>query len=295
MAGNFPDVPAPRMAYDRDGTIAVRVMEASGSVIDVTTTELQEANNESGSAWNIYSKGSSGPNEIVSGVLIFPELRDISGIWWGMSNNAVSGLDFKTSTDTTSGFDGTWVSQGAPSYTSITASNARQNIIPYAVNGIKAIKLYGSYRGSGGGSSLALGLHLYGTISSYTGMDTLRIWHPTLDQPLDSATSTNGAYLDWGDVARGTSQDRQFRVKNNSATLTSNSVTISSEALTDTTPNLGPQFTYSDGGAFSANINIGNISPGAISPVITVRRSTDVSATLSIWSLRTVIEAASWS
>ena len=84
-------------------------------------------------------------------------------------------------------------------------------------------------------------------------------------------------------------------MKNNSATLTANSIQLSTTVLTNTTPSLVNQFEYSDGGAFAQTLDIGNLAPGAISPLITVRRNTDISATLSVWTARIDIEPTSWS
>ena len=112
---------------------------------------------------------------------------------------------------------------------------------------------------------------------------------------LDDNTFEDGTHIDWGDTVRGTSADRTFRVKNNSATLTANSIQLSTTVLTNTTPSLVNQFEYSDGGAFAQTLDIGNLAPGAISPLITVRRNTDISATLSVWTARIDIEPTSWS
>ena len=162
------------------------------------------------------------------------------------------------------------------------------------ISGVKALKINAS-RGGGSGAAALLNFHIYGGIALGQNDDRLRMWHPTLDQPLDTNDSTSGSHLDWGDVVRGTSADKTFRIKNQSSTLTANSIAISTEVLTNTSPDIASQITYSSGGAFSTSINIGNLAARGISPLITVRKITLSNATLSLWWLRTLAEATSWS
>lgn len=281
MAGFYSDVPAPRMAYDRDGTLLL-LTDKVNAPSEVTGATKTSVNDESNGA---FSSGNWA-------VLMFPELRNIAGFLFRHGTATNSGT-VETSPDTTNGNDGTWtVRTGAFPMNTVSGTTHRSAIVAVSYNGVKAIRFRAN---SLGGDQNYYGIHIYGTKADFTGLDTLRIWHPTLDEPLDDNNSADGAYLDWGDVVRGTTGDRAFRIKNNSTTLTANSVNISTEVLTNTTPTLQSQITYSNGGAFAASLNIGNLAPGAISSVITVRRTTSSSATLSVWAWRTIAEAGSWS
>lgn len=286
MAGFYPDVPAPRMAYDIDGTVGFRLSAVrSGTVTALSNANLITWNDETTSTITVGPASSSN-----SFGLIFPQLRDIVGFlyWTGVGNST-----FDVSSDTTNGVDGTW-SSPATLTNLATAGGApqtlRTNILTVSWTGVKAVRETHAH----GGSPTSSIWHIYGTISSGETPDRLRMWHPTLDEPLDDNTTADGAHLDWAEVTQGTTADKTFRIKNESATLTANSIDITTEVLTDASPAIGPQITYSDGGAFATTLNIGNLSPGTLSSVITVRRTTSSSAALSVWWWRTVAEAGSW-
>lgn len=290
MAGSYPNLPAPRMAYDVDGTFVVRI--AGAGSYPLSSGDLQVLNGESDN----YLDYNSGDNI----AFIFPQQRNIAGFFVnGYEVRDPSSL--QVSNDTTNGIDGGWStiendwSNLGVNYVNSTATSPtyRRYIKKLNIMNIRAIKFNTT---SGGGYHRWRCIHLYGTVFDHGETpDKLRMWHPTLDQPLDDNTFEDGTHIDWGDTVRGTSADRTFRVKNNSATLTANSIQLSTTVLTNTTPSLVNQFEYSDGGAFAQTLDIGNLAPGAISPLITVRRNTDISATLSVWTARIDIEPTSWS
>lgn len=298
MAGNYTDPPAPRMAYDRDGTVGVHLVINSSTVQETTNSDLVRINDEDSDILNNYSWYGNVGGVTYGLAFIFPEFRDVVGYMVQCNHVGASRAELQTSTNTTNGLDGTWVTQDASwdsAGSSINYVPMRENITSVAFNGIKSMRFL-TDMGTGGSRAIHYYVvHLYGTASNYAGQDTLRIWHPTLDEPLDDNTSADGAHLDWGDVVRGTTADRTFRIKNNSATLTANSVIISTQVASNTSPTLESQITYSDGGAFQPSLDIGNLAPGALSSVISVRKATDINAALSLWWLRTVAEATSWS
>lgn len=291
MAGFYPDVPAPRMAYDRDGT-AVNKCEWEGSISPLNSTQTANLNDEIGQADDTvnWSGGVPGTQYLA---FMFPENRDVLGYF--VNRVAGGGGSLFSSTDSTNGLDGNWTSHGA--YSSYGLGDLRpfyrSNISTVSITNVKAIRF--SLSGTTGSTHEIKAVHLYGAPSSIGSADTLRVWHPTLDEPLDDNTAADGAHLDWGDVPQGTTADRTFRIKNNSATLTANSISIGTEVLYDATPALADQITYSNGGTFDPSINIGNLAPGAISGVISVRKATVITAEQSVWTWRTNAEATSWS
>jgi hypothetical protein len=281
MAGNYPDVPGPRLAYDRDGSIGF-VINNANIVTELSSYELQALNDEDNDgAYIPYGGGYLG--------IIFPELRDIVGYFIAGGN--VLG-EIQTSPDTTTGLDGTWTTVvPTPVQYNPVSPNYRTNIAAVTWSGIKAIRWAG---GEWNHDAIYYAAHFYGSIVSGETPDRLRLWHPTLDQPLDDqAVSPDGAYFDWGNAPQNTSQDRDFRVKNNSASLTANTIVISTEALTPATiPET--RIVSKDGVTFGATATITSLAPGAISAVCTLRRDTPSNATLSIWAARIVAQAASW-
>lgn len=291
MAGFYPDVPAPRMAYDRDGTAVFKLNISSATIVEqLSNANVQATNDEDGDTYQVTGS----QNTTFAMCYIFPQFRDIAAYHWHYTgNNAPSTIE--TSTDTTNGIDGIWTSQGAGVATASFSTVAMRTAIQSVTwNGVKAVRFRVVTGGSGGQSHLLYAMHLYGMLSAGETPDRLRMWHPTLDEPLDDNTSADGAHFDWGDIQRNTSSDKTFRIKNNSATLTANSIVISQETLSDTSPTVNSQFTFSDGGAFAASIDIGNLAPGALSPVITKRFARPSNASLSLWTSRTVANPGSW-
>src|SRR5690606_36979964 len=100
MAGNYPDVPAPRMAYDRDGTIG---LFSNTSFLAAPTQwsqgQLDAVNSEGtsglGGGFNLQFDASMGY------ILLFPQLRDVAGITIGLVNVAGSKGPLQWSADTT--------------------------------------------------------------------------------------------------------------------------------------------------------------------------------------------------
>lgn len=288
MAGNYADVPGHRMAYDRDGSQLLFLDLGNSSVITdygAGSTTHQAWNNE-GSGTNAL--GTNTDVRHYAACLIFPELRDIVGLWWRYyAQGGTAAPYFQTSVDTTTGIDGTWVEQTRAGHTTSSAkASMRNDIGAVSYTGIKAFRV-GKSTGNFDADWAVYQMHVYGSPAAGAASNRLRFWHPTTD------AEVGGAYFDWGDRPRNTTIDRDFRVKNPSTTRTAQSVTLSNEALTDTTPTNASAHTFSvGGGPFTSSLNIGDLAPGAISPVVTVRRTTPPDAALSLWWTRMVASAA---
>ncbi len=285
MAGFYPDVPAPRMPYDRDGTQVFKV-DTANSISQLSAANVTALNDEGNSLW------SGGSGKWLG--FIFPELRDITAMFianyngWGDPNVG----QVAWSTDTTNILDGTWT-QAYASFTALSSTalipDYRTNIQPVTgLSGIKAIRFYWTQ----GGASTNVNwraVHFYGNITAGENPDRLALWHPTLDQELP------GAWFDFGDKARTMTDTRTFRVKNLSPSLTAQTVSVDREALTDTTPTVVSMHTLSsDGVTFVTSLSLGNLAPGAISPVLTVKEIIASNAVLGPWAVRIYADAASW-
>lgn len=281
MAGNYPDSPSWRMAYDRDGT-QVYKMDGGNNITQLTSSQVTTLNNESDDTYTVISTNDSGYL-----VFIFPELRDLDAYAIQTSQQPNSGA-VSVSTNTTNGLDGTWTQISSAAYGSyVTKPAYRNNIVSSTALGIKAVRFFGS---TGPTSSFYVrGIQLYGEQIPGANPNRLEIWHPTLDQKVGPA------HFDWGDVPRNSSGDKQFRVKNLSTNLTASSIRVAMEALSDTTPSVPAQHTLStDGATFLPQVNIGNLGPGAISGILTMRRVTPSNATLSLWTFRLFAESSIW-
>lgn len=285
MAGNYPDVPSYRMAYDRDGTQVYRRQGSTLTAVDNTrVVELNREPQEFGTRWY-------GPNDRL--VFIFPELRDIDGFlnsWFRGQARAESSRAY-VSADTTNGIDGTWVQLGplfpldaAMKTTGPSKEEMRTKIIQATALGVRAFAMEQM------SDDYVNVVHIYGEPSPNENPDRLEIWHPSLDQKADPE------YLDWGDAARESSASKVFRVKNVSPTKTAQSIRIAMEVLSDSPTPLLPQMALSlDGASWLAQVNIGNLGPGQISQEITLRRTLLTNADLSLWWFRVFAESTtSW-
>lgn len=274
MAGVYPDVPSNRIAWDRDAVL----LSNGGEVGSGTRAGL---NSESFGAYLSVGYGGG-----LTWRVIFARKLDLSG--WFLSGGlygAYGGFGANYwSPDTTNGSDGTWNGWSAP-IQGASSQNSRSSITVSSLSSVRGIG--GSFSGATGATYLQA-IHLYGRPSVDQNMDRLEIWHPTLDQRV------GGAFFDWGDTARGSTEDRVFRVKNRSDVYTAGTITVGIEALSDTSPSHAGSFLLSSGGSFTNSVSIGNLFPGAVSGTITVRRATPVNAVLSTWMARVFATATTW-
>lgn len=292
MAGNYPDAPSWRMAWDVDGTQVYRIDEA-GNALQLTGADLSNLNDENPSTqW-------TGEGFIVYWIaVIFPELRDVDAYLWQGAMTGAGGAfsgPLQVSSDTTNCIDGTWVTIKSQEWTSgaFSTSSTEKDPLRTAIEsntqlGIKAMRFQTK---SGNGQRYIGAIHLFGEPAPGENLQRLEIWHPTLDQRLGPAD------LDWGDVPRNSSEIREFRVKNMHPTLTANSVRAAMSILTDTTPSVaGQQSISKDGGAtWAAHQTLTSpLGPEAISPVLQIRRQTPANATLSLWWYRLFANCSSW-
>lgn len=286
MAGSWPDLPNPRFEYDRDGT---RIYQIIGTTVtEVTGSPPTSMNDEnSGSNWRPIAGG-------FSVLFVFPELRDITHMFmdtWSAGNTS----KVEWSNDSTTGLDGTWNTAAAAfpvSGTNLTETRYRVDIQTMTgLTGIKMLRITAP-----GGSNAFNTIHMYGKASAGQNLNRLRFWHPTLDAPLDDYP----AWLDWGNVAQNSSDTRQFRVKNDSPSLTAGGVKVFMQALSESNPTQVSQHTLSSDNvtfvpSVSPGLALGNLNAQAISGILYLKRSTPTNAQLSLWRQRLVSTADTWS
>ncbi len=283
MAGSYPDVLAPKIFYESDGTF---VHFVAGEVITEYSTAQKILMNDE-SMGTVYDSGVANQLSQKKFVLTFPEHRDILGcVLSAYGNwNGISG--FSTSPDTTNGIDGVWTNVAGGNTGTVSAPSFRTiNAVNWT--NVKGLRFFINATGDAGRQAFQ-GLHIYGYPTSLAGLDRLLFWHPTINQALGAAD------LDFGNVVRLTNPTKAFRIKNNSTTLTANSIVISQAELTVPNPTIVSQTLFDNAGAgYVAAPNIGNLSPGAISGVITQRFSPVTNAVISAWRQRVQAVAGSW-
>jgi len=157
--------------------------------------------------------------------------------------------------------------------------------------GVKGIRFAGQEQGGAfAGTQFLAAWHLYGFLEPGQSPDRLLIWRPDVDE------EAGPDWFDWLDVPVASSADRQFRLKNNSPSLSANGVVIQAEVLADASPSFAATHSFSlDGVDFAPLVEIPLLSPGAVSPPIWVRRVTPLNAQLSVWSARVRAAVTSWS
>ena len=290
MAGSYADAPGRKVPYDVDGSVAFRTSVSKGGTITLATTAQLQALNDEGVS-TVWAAGNANASNTMG--VIFPMLTDIVGIVAGVPSTNTA-LEWETSVDTTNGLDGTWVSRSTSQTFGVVTGRMSQPFYRTDVvtsggglpwTSVKAVRINKTW----GGDASWHGLHLYGPIPTAVSPDRITLWHPTLNQELD------GAGLDFGDVTRGGTSDKTFRVKNLSATLTANSILLSMSALTEPSPTFVSQYTLGVGGTFAATQTIANLAPGAISAVHTLRLTVSASASLSVARQRLSAVPQTWS
>lgn len=291
MGGLYPDAPAPRMAWDRDGSKLVLVT-TDNAVQEESAASRQAANDEANTVVT-YAPSATGT---WSWLVLLPEQRDLQGYYLNWVPTGASGVLSRIawSPNTTTGLDGTWNAISGPVVDSgPVGSGYRTGVRPVNLSGVKAVKAeFGTGAGTGavGGGSLRC-LHLYGRPTVPAATQRLLFWHPTLNQPL----SDFPAYFDWGNRPRSSVATRDVRVKNTSDILTASTTVVGVEALTDASPTFVSQHTVSlSGGGFGASVVIPTLAPGQVSPVLTVKQDLLASAALGPWSQRLYAEVGVW-
>lgn len=315
MAGSYPDAPWRRMAWDEDGTIFWHATTLTpyftGTVMpgfERTVVEKGYANNEETLANNGFSdieginNGGGGGSLNHAYYIIFPELRDVYGVaYWAIAGNSGSFMvptDFEYSTNTTNGIDGDWVSI-YPTYPIQSVVYAlyswdhwyRIGIVtdaPLPVSGVRGLRWIQLIPSGLIAQGYWNHIHIYGDKSTGATPDRLLF----IDN--DTGLEFTGP-LDWGDVPRGTTLTHQIKVKNNSATLTANTIVLDFEALTGVSDTW---HTMSDsGGAFGGTLNITSIAPTASYPAantITIKLIVGDAENLGLQSCRLQASTTSW-
>lgn len=287
MAGYYPDSPAYRLAYDLDGTKVFLLNKTLGTSTELSSTQKAKLNDE-----NPYTDGTDlSVASYDAIVFLFPESIDFVGYQYFGSFDYPFGftstLEYNsvTSSVTTNGLDGTWVtgvSQFINSGINISP-NYRQAASPFSQTNVKAIRF------NFGQAYSAFLIELFANPRN----DTIRqilFWHPTLEQEVGPA------YFDFGDVTVGTSETKTFRIKN-LAPYIANNVTVSTNILTEKTPTISSQHLLSlDNLNWSTSVTLtGALNPGTVAPqTVYFKRSTLSNAALGVYSGRLHATVASW-
>lgn len=283
MAGSYPDAPSRRMAWDADGSVSF-YWAVNGS--DFST--------EHGASDKVNMNGeddSTAPSGVGSGspdhwtAVLFPELREIDGAFAArVGGSSIQGLDH--SPDTTNGRDGTWTTEVADltDYTSVPG-NYRSGIVSMAASSKRGLRIRQNLAGTGSGAGWRA-IHIYGEIAAGQTPDRLLI--------IDETTGLEyTAPRDYGDVPRGSSEDREWRIRNNSASLTANTIQYTAEALVRDA-NTWYTHTLPGGSTYQSTRQIASLAPATTTGVIVTRRVTPGTA-IDLYAARVYLNVDTWS
>jgi hypothetical protein len=293
MAGAFPDVPGVRFEYDRDGSVVTLTTGAGATTASLA--QMQEANDEDSVDAFTVDASATTPRVTVA----WPEVRDLTGLYLAMGSGGLNDdVPITVSTDTTNGLDGAWTAlttipnnRAGPGGIGVNVSaHCRTNINAVSATGIRGVAFTntgGPFAGSYTNTLRAF--HIYGQTALTQNPNRLVLCDGT------GTVTTNGAYLDFGDSPRATQATIPFRIRNNSASLTANSVAVSFECLYNAAPSLFTQFDYSinAGASWITSHTIASLGPGAATPQYLLRRNTAAGAAAGPWQLRLLAVPAS--
>lgn len=267
----YPTAPGHRIAWDDDGTVAGhRNNTTGGTLTEWTAGAMAELNDEDSVAQTI--PGSPGTSDQISMWFVFPELRELDGIFLrGQAANQFGLVE--SSADTTNGLDGTWATLIAAYDDSAAGTTYDLYRSPVTVSvsskrGVRALFV------NPGADSLE-SMHLYGEISAGETPDRLIF--------IDELTGLQFVLpKDYGDIPRGSARDFEWRLKNNSTVAgnnkTINTIGISVEALY---LNSAAWYTFSIGGdSFASTKSITSLAPEASSALIVCRQIIPVAEVL---------------
>jgi len=187
--------------------------------------------------------------------LIFPEKRELDGLFWSITTSKDdTNQEWATSSvDTTNGVDGTWVNANQLARYSDVQADFRDLIDSKAVSNVAGIMAH-----LGGVISDVVRharFHVYGVISPGETPDRILF----LDTENSDAVFTK--VLDFAEVPRGQTQTRTFKIKNNSASLTIETIQVTAE---DLYLNAGGWYEFgNDGISYQATYSVGNMANGA--------------------------------
>ena len=304
---SLPAPPGQRMAYDRDGTIPFGGLDYSPDGPGGTCVTLTNAENNTGGEFDGYQLSVHvGSARTCYYGLLFPEPRDIYGVFWQM-NPQDTGTPpysiFETSVDTADGTDGTWVSQTGPDTDATEAYNPQPStggtgVVPYyrteIVNDLFASVPVTGVVGVRVSSSTSFAqfiqtLHVYGQPSSGDNPDSLRFWQNGTD------AEVGGGYFDFGDTTGGGTYAIEFKLRNISSTYTANGISLSCETLSDASPSLISQFLVSlDGVTYNETVAVGDIAPSTTTGTLYIQLTVAGGAQNGACEVRMVALPTSW-
>jgi hypothetical protein len=281
MAASYPmNLSGKQFLFDTDGTYGQILNSNRSFKQELTASQLRNTCD-----WNLV--GTNGYYVLVDYPvsqniywnLLFPQPRTITNFSMNYDLYVANlNIDFRYSTNTVNGTDGTWtsISNGTlvTQFKKTTESKMRmpEAIGPFTnVKGVEFNLVASPQAGVNDGYIYMYCFNLFG---QYTP-NGLEYWDATLNQPLNPNT------FNFGDVARGAVYIQSFRLKNNNAQQ-ANNVVVS--AATPSAGDMQPELQFKTSGSYATSVTLTSIDIGAISEVITIKRSPSPSSPMNVFN-----------
>ena len=277
MAGLYPNVPSRRMAVDDDGSLLIK-KTGSNPPIELSQANKDELNDEDNVS--VFQ----GNNQVIVLGWFFPEVREIDGFFLAFNRSSNGVYDIRTSVDTTNTIDGTHVTQisNHPEGTGVWPTQYRDAITSAAWSSIRFV----NWRTTDQQNDQLTAFHIYGEISPGETPDRLLY--------IDELTGLEFALpIDYAEIPRGSSEDLEFRIKNNSALETATTIQYTAE---DGYLGSGSWYTYTlpAGSTYAATQQIVSLAATITTGLIKIRRITPGGEDLGLHAGRTYLNVASW-
>jgi len=252
VAGGYPAAPGQRIAYDSDKTVVAHSTGTGGPITVFGTNDVNDLNDES-SARTVIESSVGAPRQVT---WMFPRPMDLFGVWAGGEGDGSIEYFFENvsySLDAIAVDTGSWTNTGI--FFNIVAlywDTWRTDFQLFSATAALAAR--GVARGKGGleftGKHIK-GVFWWGAVNDAATPDRLIL--------LDKDTGLESGLYDWGYLPRGTTKEKVFNVRNNSATFQADAVTVGFTALMSHNPHTW--FEVKDGGgAYSTQVTLGNIA-----------------------------------
>lgn len=278
MAGSLPDVTSRRLPLHVDGTRWFwRIKDDDYSQWSELPNQDLKDLQDPVTDW--YTSNTANVRHY-EWMLLFPAARNIDKIMlvWHYYQQWTDRPGWNphdyvyTSTDTTNGYDGTWVQRDVTStYTFQSGDsawmryNTRTQPVTVDWNDVRGLR-FSFYKHTNGSNWLRFyALHLYGEYTATANPDRIEFWHPTSDETMPPA------HLDWGDVYQGATEMKYVRIKNLSAAMTASGIQLTAPGLSEVQISDALEFSMSSGGPFSNMLEVGNLAPGELSDPIVIK------------------------
>jgi hypothetical protein len=290
MAGSWPDAPGTRLAYQTGS--AELWWQGVGA--------KQQAARALLTGLNSYAADPGGrlPFDAVTPIvwLLFDVPHDLKGwLLAGRSSGGLPTIEVATSVDTTDGGDGTWLVRQSGMTAQADGATSLRAVYrvpePVSADQVTGVRFALDYTGS---APVLSALHCYADVRAGAVSQRLQMWDPDSDKP------AGAALLDWGDAVRGSAEDRAFRVRNCSTTLTARQVVVASRIVPGDEASSGPpvasQFLVSiDGLRYFPHVSLGDLAPDSISAPVRLRRVTPSTAQTGTFDPYLTATPTAWS